>query len=91
MEQTNEVPRLFEVVSDGRTVWVNAETGECLGRFGPYGVDIHRTVKDQVAGGSQCLDCTHTYPSLSEWEHFVATMKSVYGVTIGPEHLPTWL
>ena len=39
----------YEIVTDGRTVWVN--TGELLGRFGPNGIDVH---KDGVCAGDGC-------------------------------------
>lgn len=51
-----------EVKSDGRTVWVNATSGECLARFGRFGIDVHRTLEAQMAGEGQCLLCTHARP-----------------------------
>lgn len=80
----------YEVVSDTRTVWVNAISGCCLGRFGRRGIDIHRDADGQVAIGA-CLHCTHTTPTPADWEVFVKEMKDFYGVEVGEEHKPTWL
>ena len=38
-----------EVISDGRTVWVNGEDGCCFARFSRF--DVHNTAKGQVEGG----------------------------------------
>ena len=79
-----------EIQSSGRVVWVNsAETGSCLARFGPMGIDIHHDIghgKD-----TECLSCTHEPATLADWHRFVREMKQFYDVVIGDEHKPTWL
>jgi len=80
----------YEVVSDGRTVWVNASSGCCLGRFGSSGLDIHRDVDGQVAVGA-CLHCTHSRPTSADWETFVREMREFYDVEVREEHKPKWL
>ena len=79
-----------EILSDKRTVWVNSgETGSCLARFGPNGIDIHHDIghgKD-----TECLSCTHEPATPADWQRFVREMKKFYDVVIGEEHKPTWL
>lgn len=76
------------VESDGITVWVNASTGDCIGRFGRNGIDIHRTVQDQMDGKDQCLFCTHAPVTRDEWELFKVKMLELYRVTVTDEHMP---
>lgn len=42
--------------TDGRTVWVNADDGMCIGRLSPAGIDIHHGTAGQLAG-EHCLFC----------------------------------
>lgn len=50
----------IDVSSEGSTVWINSADGSCIGRFSKrFGLDVHRTLTEQMAGGSQCLHCTH--------------------------------
>jgi len=75
------------VESDGITVWVNTEA-ECIGRFGQMGIDIHHTIEQQMAGSTQCLECTHGPVSRLDWERFKEAMLEHYGVAVGDEHIP---
>jgi len=34
----------YQVLSDGRTCWVNAPTGESVARFSAVGIDVHRRI-----------------------------------------------
>lgn len=78
-----------EIVSDGRTVWVNDATGSCVGRFGPMGVDVHNAVAEQSVKG-QCHYCTHERPTGAEWDRFVDLMRVRHNVDVTP-HRPKWL
>lgn len=81
-----------EVCSNTQTVWVNSgETGCCLGRFSKMGIDVHHDVDAQMRDGKQCLDCTHTQPTVEDWYRFVHTMLHVYGVLVDEEHRPEWI
>lgn len=71
-----------QILSDGRTCWVNAPTGECIGRWSPVGVDVHRQLRDQLDGQGQCLDCVDG----GSWRYFLDSMERHYGVEI-PETL----
>lgn len=77
-----------EIDSDGRTVWVNDSDGSCIGRFGAMGVDIHHPMTEQLAGGSQCLLCTHGPTSREHWDAFVEGMRRLHGVEVGEDHRP---
>lgn len=77
----NVVP---EIVTDGTTVWVN--TSVCLGRFGPRGVDVHRSADEQVSGLPQCLDCRHE----PDWTAFVCSMRLHHAVEIPDDLEPGW-
>ena len=75
---------LYEITTDGRTVWVNSSV--CLGRFSPLGVDVHQDAEGQMAGGSQCLDCCQE----PDWPRFVASMWEHHGVQVTDEYKPAW-
>ena len=77
------------VESDGVTVWVNSQQGDCIGRFGRNGIDIHRTVEAQLNGADQCLHCTHGAVTADRWQEFKDKMLELYGVTVTDEHKPT--
>ena len=80
-----------DVQSDGKTVWVNAVDGSCIGRFSRFGIDLHRTVSAQLAGEGACLDCTHGLPGRGDWEHFKAGLLEHYGIVLSDEHMPRFL
>ena len=81
----SEVVNGYEVASDGRTIWVNAPTGECVARLSQRaGRDVHRTVEEQQKTGIECLDCDHD-PS---FEAFAASVLEHYGVRVGEKHRP---
>lgn len=76
-----------QVTSDGITVWVNAPSGECIGRFGRQGIDVHRTIADQIGLG-ECLHCTHAPTTAADWDTFVEKMQEHHGVKIARQHRP---
>lgn len=78
---------LYEILTDGTTVWVNGERG-LIGRFGVNGIDIHRPPLELLQTGSECLFCTHEKTTLQDWEVFVRRMKEFYGVQIGERYRP---
>jgi hypothetical protein len=77
-----------EILHDGRTVWINDPEGN-IGRFGPFGIDVHRTISEQIATGKECLACTHGPTHLKEWREFQTLMQLHYGVMVSDEHMPT--
>lgn len=77
-----------EILHDGRTVWVNDAEGN-IGRFGPFGIDVHQTISEQIATGSECLACTVGPTSLKDWRQFQALMQHHYGVTVADRHMPS--
>jgi len=76
----------YIVDSDGITVWVNGEGG-LLGRFGKYGIDIHRPVGEQSAYG-ECLFCTHAETTYMDWRTFCKKMRTIFGVRVAVRHMP---
>lgn len=86
---TNLIDPVMQIQSDGRTVWVNAGDGSCIGRFGPNGIDIHRTVTDQLETDKQCLHCTNGPTKPMDWNVFVAKMFELYGVRVPDKHMPS--
>lgn len=80
-----------EITSNGKTVWVNAPDGMCIGRFSRFGIDVHRNFKEQAAGMGECLNCTHELPDLSGWREFVDRMKHHHGVSVEDCHMPDFL
>lgn len=72
-----------QVSADGSTVWVHALDGSTVGRFSKrFGLDVHATVTEQLAGASQCLHCTHTPPSPGDWSLFCSLMLQHHGVKV---------
>lgn len=71
----------------GNTVWVHASDGSTVGRFSKrFGMDVHNTVSDQLAGSPQCLHCTHEPANQEEWRLFCELMKTHYAIEV-PENL----
>lgn len=74
----------IQVSDDGGTVWVHSCTdGSTVGRFSKrFGIDVHRTMTDQMAGGEQCLSCSHEPAGPEDWRRFVELMMVHHGVVI---------
>lgn len=72
-----------QLLTDGYTCWVNTEQGECIGRWGRLGVDVHLTIEQQRIHGKQCLECVRG----GSWELFCDAMQRHYGVEISPDLL----
>jgi len=80
----------FDVQVSGcnRTVWVNAADGSCIGRFSKvFGIDVHRTGSEQMAGERECLFCTHTKAGPTEWDQFREAMLHHHGVALANDLL----
>lgn len=71
----------IEVSAEGDRVWVNGHDGSCIGRFSKrFGIDVHRTVAEQIEGADQCLYCTHEPAGIAEWEDFREAMRRHHGI-----------
>lgn len=76
------------IETDGRTVWVHAPDGSCIGRFSAFGIDIHKTGSEQMETGTQCLFCVEGVkpfarrPDRGLWLLFVEKMKELYGIEV---------
>jgi hypothetical protein len=77
-----------EITTDGKTVWVNSPKGECIGRFSNRGIDVHRTLDDQLKGLSQCLDCCHGKSVYEMWCRFQQSMLKFHRVVIPDDFKP---
>ncbi len=86
----DEGDAVAEVVSDGRTVWINSAEGCCLGRFSRFGIDVHKDAVGQVEG-DPCLDCAPGLPDASGWERFRRGMLEHHGVAVEDRHRPAFL
>ncbi|KVD52828.1 hypothetical protein WI87_26235 [Burkholderia ubonensis] len=76
-------PYSIDVSSLGDTVWVTAYDGSCVGRFSKrFGIDVHRTVTEQLAGADQCLQCTHEPAGVNEWSVFREAIMKHYGIEV---------
>lgn len=79
----SEHPDQVQVSADGSTVWVHALDGSTVGRFSRrFGLDVHATVTQQLAGASQCLHCTHTSPSHGDWRLFCSLMLQHHEIAV---------
>lgn len=76
-------PYSIGVSSLGDTVWVTAHDGSCVGRFSKrFGIDVHRTVTEQLAGADQCLQCTHEPAGVIEWSVFREVIMKHYEIEV---------
>ena len=80
----------YQVEVGHAAVWVNADTGECIGRFGLYGVDVHRRIGDQGALG-ECLKCTHERTTAADWKIFQDAMMEHHGVDLSRLSAPSFV
>lgn len=70
-------------LSEGRdAVWVHASDGSTVGRFGRFGIDLHNTLTDQMAGMPECKLCTHGRPTSDDWNLFRQKCQEFYGVDV---------
>lgn len=84
-EFSDECIEQVQVSQDGATVWVHAMDGSTVGRFSrQFGMDVHRTVTDQMAGASQCLHCTHERAGESEWLAFCILIQQHHSIQVDP-------
>lgn len=82
MSQVDDEERV-QVSADRRTVWVHADDGSTVGRFSKvFGMDVHTTITEQLAGVGQCLRCTHEPPGPREWDEFCNLMQKHYGIAV---------
>ena len=82
-------PPAHEVLIGHQAVWVNGGRGECLGRFGIWGIDVHRRVDEQHLG--QCLDCTHSQTTPDDWGRFQKSMLMHHGVDLFHIRMPSFV
>lgn len=74
-----------EIKSDGITVWVNQAC--MLGRFGRFGIDIHKPLEEQMNGG-ECLYCTHSETTKEDWEAFKTKMLELHDIKVSDRYMP---
>ena len=79
----------YAILIGTSAVWVNASTGECLGRFGVWGIDVHRRIVDQHLG--QCLDCTHKRVTEADWRRFQRSMMQHHGIDLSGVAAPVFV
>lgn len=91
--------REVQVLSDGKTVWVNGHLGALIGRFSRFGIDIHA----QPGSEEHCLDCRPAMsmkhipgfglPSRADWHVFVRSMMEHHEVQMpdGESLIDEWL
>ncbi|UEC05487.1 hypothetical protein [Burkholderia vietnamiensis] len=73
----------ISVSANGATLWVTGADGSCIARFSRhFGIDVHRTTAEQLAGASQCLFCTHGTAGSSEWEQFREAVQMHHGIDV---------
>lgn len=82
MDQAYQADQV-QVSADGSTVWVHALDGSTVGRFSKrFGLDVHTTVTHQMGGAAQCLHCTHTAATHSDWLTFCRLMAEHHGIRV---------
>jgi hypothetical protein len=85
-------PRIipYELLTDGRTVWVNGDDGVCWGRFSRFGIDVHHNAEGQRAGKA-CLECVPGEMGRQHWDQFVVSMRKHHNVVVPEKYMPVWL
>ena len=77
-----------ETISDGKTVWINAKDGCCLGRYVHsrliVHMDVHRDTDGQIESGTACMNCAEG----STWEGFKSAMLKHHGIMVPDDHKP---
>jgi hypothetical protein len=77
------ISEAIQVDAAKATVWVHAPDGSTIGRFSKrFGMDVHSTITEQMAGASQCLHCTHQQPTVDEWHLFCDLMWQHYKISV---------
>lgn len=72
-----------QVNHDGSIVWVHANDGSTVGRFSKrFGIDVHTTATQQLEGSPQCLHCTHSPGTASDWELFCDPLNAHHLITV---------
>lgn len=83
IQKSAQIEGQIQISADGKTIWVHSIDGSTIGRFSTvFGMDVHRTAEEQQQGAPQCLHCTHTKPTQSDWEKFCELMLEHYGVEV---------
>lgn len=77
---------IYEISTDGITVWVNA-MGGLIGRFGKAGIDVHHEPTQQHEKG-ECLHCTHEPVTEVDWEVFKEKMLEHHSVVVPDRYKP---
>lgn len=73
----------LQLDSGQRRVWVHCSDGSTVGRFNvDFGIDIHNTITDQMAGASECLHCTHRAATREDWALFREKAMQLWGLSI---------
>ncbi|QBR04355.1 hypothetical protein [Paraburkholderia pallida] len=73
----------IDVSALGDAVWVTGDDGSCVGRFSKrFGIDVHRTVTEQMAGADQRLHCTHEAAGAVEWQEFREAIRRHQGIEV---------
>jgi len=78
--------RIFEVMGNGRAVWINADDGGSVGRFSAFGVDVHADATAQIETGQHCLACSSSLSPQAGWALFRSSLRDHYGISV-PEDL----
>lgn len=72
----------IQIADGGACIWIHASDGSTVGRFSRFGIDLHNTVTEQMAGAPQCRLCTHGRPSEDDWALFRQKASEWWGVHI---------
>lgn len=81
------------VSPNAQTVWINGADGSCIARFDTrFGLDVHRTATEQIAGEGECIYCTHERPSRTDWLKFCEQVKIHHHIDVPTDLIcaPEW-
>lgn len=75
----------FQVIWDGKTVWINDPSGVSRARYSGFAraIDVHTDFETQM-GGTSCLDCGR-----GDWDTFVRSVREHLGIVVPAQAKPT--
>lgn len=82
--------RLFEVASDGRTIWVNADDGMLIGRFSQNGIEVHHGSPSNDGDQAIPVFKQHGVAPCASWDVFTQEIEAHHRIVIPDSYRPDY-
>lgn len=80
-----------EIITDGKTVWVNGPFGECLGRFSNLAYEVLRTMEEQERGMPPLRMTITRESSIHDWFKFCGAVMLHHRINVFTSPPPRYL